>query len=101
MPALPTSRRPPSQSSAGIDKAKEIIDDDGPEKSRPPSLNNAKRPMWKRVLVGDANQGNETKRAMQSRHLTMIGARLSLRSTFTSPLVLIGYPLCVTCIPNI
>ncbi|KAI1791056.1 amino acid permease-domain-containing protein [Ganoderma leucocontextum] len=62
---LPTT----SQSSAG--KVEEIIDD-GLEKSRPQSLNNAKRPIWKRVLVGDANQGNETKRAMQSRHLTMI-----------------------------
>ena len=70
-----TVSRPPSQSSAG--KAEEIVDDnDGLEKSRPESLNNAnvtKRPLWKRVLVGDANQGNETKRAMQSRHLTMIG----------------------------
>ncbi|KAM5542466.1 hypothetical protein V8D89_003925 [Ganoderma adspersum] len=72
MPALPTSRRPPSPSQSSAGKAEEIIDDDGLEKSRPPSLNNAKRPIWKRVLVGDANQGNETKRAMQSRHLTMI-----------------------------
>ena len=89
MPALPTSRRPPSQSSAGG----EIIDDDGIEKSRPDSPNDAKRPIWKRVLVGDANQGNETKRAMQSRHLTMIGERLSMS---TSPLVLIGYAMCTT-----
>lgn len=69
-----TTSRPPSQSSVG--KAEEIVDDDGLEKSRPQSLNVAKRPLWKRILVGDANQGNETKRAMQSRHLTMIGARL-------------------------
>ncbi|OSC97918.1 hypothetical protein PYCCODRAFT_1471421 [Trametes coccinea BRFM310] len=31
-----------------------------------------KRSMWKRVLVGNANPQNETKRAMKSRHLTMI-----------------------------
>ncbi|RPD67528.1 hypothetical protein L226DRAFT_452760 [Lentinus tigrinus ALCF2SS1-7] len=33
----------------------------------------AKKPsVWKRVLVGNASEDNETKRAMQSRHLTMI-----------------------------
>ncbi|KAI0638672.1 amino acid permease-domain-containing protein [Trametes polyzona] len=31
-----------------------------------------KTPMWKRVLVGNATAQNETKRAMKSRHLTMI-----------------------------
>ncbi|KAI9060005.1 hypothetical protein FKP32DRAFT_1679296 [Trametes sanguinea] len=31
-----------------------------------------KRSMWKRMLVGNANPQNETKRAMKSRHLTMI-----------------------------
>ncbi|KAI0355508.1 hypothetical protein OH77DRAFT_1496201 [Trametes cingulata] len=37
------------------------------------SVHNApKRSMWKRVLVGNANPANETKRAMKSRHLTMI-----------------------------
>lgn len=30
-------------------------------------------PMWKRVLAGNADGAQETKRAMSSRHLMMIG----------------------------
>lgn len=33
-----------------------------------------KASIWKRLLVGNASASNETKRAMKSRHLTMIGA---------------------------
>ncbi|KAI0328228.1 hypothetical protein GY45DRAFT_1255432 [Cubamyces sp. BRFM 1775] len=37
------------------------------------SVHNApKASMWKRILVGNASEQNETKRAMKSRHLTMI-----------------------------
>ena len=32
-----------------------------------------RRSIWKRALVGNVSAKNETKRAMQSRHLTMIG----------------------------
>lgn len=34
-----------------------------------------RRPLWKRVLTGDAGEGYEPQRAMTSRHITMIGRR--------------------------
>ena len=34
----------------------------------------ASRPAWKRIFAGDAQEGYETQRALQSRHIMMIGA---------------------------
>ena len=73
MAVLPSPRTP----SWNSDEAQEVIVD-GLEKGSPrDSFDDAKRSVWKRVLVGDASQENQTKRAMQSRHLTMIGERFS------------------------
>ncbi|CDO77231.1 hypothetical protein BN946_scf184747.g44 [Trametes cinnabarina] len=44
------------------------------------NLDSPKASVWKRVLVGNASAQNDTKRAMKSRHLTMIGIFLSAGS---------------------
>ena len=78
MAVLPSPRTP----SWNSDEAQEVIVD-GLEKGSPrDSFDDAKRSVWKRVLVGDASQENQTKRAMQSRHLTMIGERFSSTHDF-------------------
>ena len=73
MAVLPSPRTP----SWNSDEAQEVIVDGLEQGSPRDSFDDAKRSVWKRVLVGDASQENQTKRAMQSRHLTMIGERFS------------------------
>ncbi|RDX47758.1 hypothetical protein OH76DRAFT_1353813 [Lentinus brumalis] len=67
-PSLPESRTP---SWASTDEAKEKVPADVIEKG---SIDHDAKtlPLWKRVLMGNASAQNETKRAMESRHLTMI-----------------------------
>ena len=64
-----------SASWASDDEVKEKLPDASADVLEKGSLDNdAKKPsVWKRVLVGNASADNATKRAMQSRHLTMIG----------------------------
>lgn len=62
-----------SRSDSSFDDPKNDRDDD---KSSPPSLaanDLAARPAWKRALIGDAAQGHDTKRALGSRQIMMIG----------------------------
>ena len=60
---------------ASDDEVKEKLPDASADVLEKGSLDHdAKKPsVWKRVLVGNASADNATKRAMQSRHLTMIG----------------------------
>ena len=60
---------------ASDDEVKEKVPDASADVLEKGSLDHgAKKPsVWKRVLVGNASADNATKRAMQSRHLTMIG----------------------------
>lgn len=38
------------------------------------SGNDGPKPAWQRILTGDAKEGYDTKRALQTRHIMMIGA---------------------------
>ncbi|KAI0677739.1 amino acid permease-domain-containing protein [Trametes maxima] len=63
----------PSESWASAADSKELPDDVLEKGADSQSVHDVrKRPIWKRVLVGTATPTNETKRAMKSRHLTMI-----------------------------
>ena len=70
MAILPATRA----ESWASDENKEQLNADVLEKGSQSTHGDAPQPsIWKRVLAGGASDGNETKRAMQSRHLTMIG----------------------------
>ncbi|OJT10323.1 hypothetical protein TRAPUB_13191 [Trametes pubescens] len=76
-PAVSPTR---SSSFSSVTDSKELPGDgfDSEKAPAPLDSNSAheahKASMWKRLLVGNASPSNETKRAMKSRHLTMIGA---------------------------
>ncbi|KAI0774651.1 amino acid permease-domain-containing protein [Trametes elegans] len=80
MPTVPESSPTPSSSWTSAVDAKEFPDDSNLEKAPVPvdtqSVHNSptipKGSIWKRVLVGNASPQSQTKRAMKSRHLTMI-----------------------------
>ena len=74
MAILPES---PALSRASSDDAKAVPDTNILEKGVDAERAPSKPPVWKRIMAGDASDGNETKRAMQSRHLTMIGKHIS------------------------
>ena len=74
MAILPES---PALSRASSDDAKVVPDTDILEKGVDADRAPSKPPVWKRIIAGGASDGNETKRAMQSRHLTMIGEHIS------------------------
>lgn len=58
------------------------------------SENDGTKPAWQRILTGDAKEGYDTKRALQTRHIMMIGAHPSARPhaaplTFPSQLLVV------------
>ena len=87
--ALPTLPRAPSATWSGSsDPSKDVtlqaqlqVTD---SKELPPpsplSPSQARQPLWKRILTGDANEDYETHRGMDSRHIMMIGQSKSFRS---------------------
>ncbi|KAI8989904.1 amino acid permease-domain-containing protein [Trametes punicea] len=77
MATLPAVSPAASSSWSSAIESKGVIVDDNLEKAPLPidsdSVHNAsEQAMWKRILVGNASAENNTKRAMKSRHLTMI-----------------------------
>ena len=92
---LPSYGLPRSKASSGSlsPEPKYVIGDDGDDydkelSSPPPETSGSDaegasihsrhapptRPVWQRVLMGDAAERYETKRALKSRHIMMIGA---------------------------
>ena len=70
MDILPDTRAPSWTSADDVtDAHTENVLEKGEYVSQKPSF-------WRRMLVGGASEQTETKRAMQSRHLTMIGSSL-------------------------
>lgn len=58
------------------------------------SGNDETKPTWQRILTGDAKEGYDTKRALQTRHIMMIGVSPSARPRL-APLTFPPQPLVV------
>lgn len=68
---LPELSRNHSNTSSGELKDPQILDS---KQSADVAFTAFPKPLWNRILTGDANQVYETRRAMSSRHITMIGS---------------------------
>lgn len=79
MASLPYDGKPASTSSLS-----EKPSDADVEKTEAPLVNehNVLRPAWQRIVAGDAQEGHDTQRALNTRHIMMIGA---LNSIHTHP----------------
>ena len=71
MASLPYDGKPASTSSLS-----EKPSDADVEKREAPLVDehDASRPAWQRIVAGDAKEGYDTQRALNTRHIMMIGA---------------------------